>query len=63
VVACALLTIARGLVVFFKDEELEAVFKAYDRTLMINDTRKNYLFTSSDTVYMQRSISPTGDLK
>ncbi len=37
---------------FFKDEELEAVFKAYDRTLMINDTRKNYLFTSSDTVHM-----------
>lgn len=32
--------IARGLVEFFKDEELEMVFKAYDRTLMINDTRR-----------------------
>jgi small subunit ribosomal protein S9 len=32
--------IARGLVDFFKDEELEALYRAYDRTLMINDTRR-----------------------
>ncbi|HKM13688.1 MAG TPA: 30S ribosomal protein S9 [Candidatus Methanomethylophilaceae archaeon] len=38
--AAARTAIARGLVEFFKDEELEAVFKAYDRTLMINDTRR-----------------------
>ena len=32
--------IARGLVEFFKDEELESMFKAYDRTLIINDDRR-----------------------
>ena len=32
--------VARGLVEFYKDEELEAMFKAYDRTLMINDDRR-----------------------
>ena len=32
--------VARGLVDFFKDEELEAMFRAYDRTLIINDTRR-----------------------
>jgi archaeal ribosomal protein S9P len=32
--------VARGMVEFFKDEELEAMFRAYDRTLIINDTRR-----------------------
>ena len=32
--------IARGMVDFFKDEELEAMFKSYDRTLIINDDRR-----------------------
>ena len=32
--------IARGLVEFYKDEELEAIFRAYDRTLIINDDRR-----------------------
>jgi len=32
--------IARGLVDFFKDDELEAMYRAYDRTLIINDTRR-----------------------
>ena len=32
--------IARGLVEYYKDEELEAMFKAYDTTLMINDDRR-----------------------
>ncbi len=32
--------IARGLVDYYKDEELEAVFRAYDRTLIINDDRR-----------------------
>lgn len=32
--------IARGLVDYFKDEELESMFKAYDRTLIINDDRR-----------------------
>lgn len=32
--------IARGMVDFFKDEELEAMYRSYDRTLMINDTRR-----------------------
>ena len=32
--------VARGLVDFYKDEELEAMFKAYDRTLIINDDRR-----------------------
>jgi len=38
--AAARTAIARGLVDFFKDEEMEAVFRAYDRTLIINDTRR-----------------------
>ena len=32
--------IARGLVDFYKDEELESMFRAYDRTLIINDDRR-----------------------
>ncbi len=32
--------IARGLVEFYKDEELERMFRAYDRTLIINDDRR-----------------------
>lgn len=33
--------IARGLVDFFKDDEsLEAAYRAYDRTLIINDDRR-----------------------
>lgn len=32
--------IARGMVDFYKDDELEAMFRSYDRTLMINDTRR-----------------------
>lgn len=32
--------IARGLVQYYQDEELEAVFRAYDRTLIINDDRR-----------------------
>jgi small subunit ribosomal protein S9 len=38
--AAARTAIARGLVDFFKDEETEAVFRAYDRTLIINDDRR-----------------------
>jgi small subunit ribosomal protein S9 len=32
--------IARGLVDFYKDEELDTMFRAYDRTLIINDDRR-----------------------
>ena len=32
--------IARGLVDFYKDDELEALFRAYDRTLIMNDDRR-----------------------
>lgn len=32
--------IARGMVEFYKDDELEAMYRSYDRTLMINDTRR-----------------------
>ncbi len=32
--------ISRGLVEYFKDDEMEAMFKDYDRTLMINDVRR-----------------------
>jgi small subunit ribosomal protein S9 len=32
--------IARGLVEFYKDEELERMFRAYDRTLINNDDRR-----------------------
>jgi small subunit ribosomal protein S9 len=38
--AAARTAIARGLVDFFKDEELEGVFRTYDRTLIINDDRR-----------------------
>lgn len=38
--AAARTAIARGLVEYFKDEDLEALFKSYDRTLIINDTRR-----------------------
>ncbi|MDR1954880.1 MAG: 30S ribosomal protein S9 [Candidatus Methanoplasma sp.] len=38
--AAARTAIARGLVDFYKDEEMEAVFRAYDRTLIINDDRR-----------------------
>jgi len=38
--AAARTAIARGLVDYYKDEELDAVFRAYDRTLIINDTRR-----------------------
>lgn len=32
--------VAKGLVAFYKDEELEAIFRAYDRTLIVNDDRR-----------------------
>lgn len=32
--------IARGMVEFFKDDELEGVFRQYDRSLLINDSRR-----------------------
>ena len=32
--------IAKGLVDFLKDEELESVFKQYDRSLLISDPRR-----------------------
>ena len=32
--------IARGLVDFYKDDELEALFRAFDMTLIINDDRR-----------------------
>jgi len=32
--------VARGLVEFYADKELETTFKAYDRALMINDDRR-----------------------
>ena len=32
--------IARGLVDYYKDDELESVFREYDRTLIINDDRR-----------------------
>ncbi|MBR2255388.1 MAG: 30S ribosomal protein S9 [Candidatus Methanomethylophilaceae archaeon] len=38
--AAARTAIARGLVDYYKDEELAAMFKAYDRTLLINDDRR-----------------------
>ena len=31
--------IARGLVDYYKDDELEALFRTYDRTLIVNDDR------------------------
>ncbi len=38
--AAARTAIARGLVEFYNDDELEAIFRAYDRTLLINDDRR-----------------------
>jgi len=38
--AAARTAIARGIVDYYKDEELEAVFRTYDRTLIINDDRR-----------------------
>lgn len=32
--------IAKGLVEFLKDEELEKIFKSYDRSLLISDPRR-----------------------
>jgi small subunit ribosomal protein S9 len=32
--------IAKGLVDFLKDEELETMFKTYDRTLLVSDPRR-----------------------
>jgi len=32
--------IARGLVEFFKDEELKELYKKYDRSLLVNDPRR-----------------------
>jgi small subunit ribosomal protein S9 len=32
--------IARGLCEFFRDDELEATYRAYDRSLIINDDRR-----------------------
>ncbi len=32
--------IARGLVEFLKDQELEELYRAYDRTLVVPDTRR-----------------------
>ncbi|MCJ2539895.1 MAG: 30S ribosomal protein S9 [Candidatus Thermoplasmatota archaeon] len=33
--------IARGLVDYFEDEELRAKFKAFDRSLLVNDPRRS----------------------
>lgn len=38
--AAARTAIARGLVEFYKDDELEAIFRSYDRSLLINDDRR-----------------------
>jgi len=38
--AAARTAVAKGLVAFFKDDELEAIFRAYDRTLIVNDDRR-----------------------
>ncbi len=32
--------IARGLVEYYNDEELEQIYRSYDRTLMVNDPRR-----------------------
>jgi len=32
--------IARGLIAYFEDEELEATYKGFDRSLIVNDTRR-----------------------
>ena len=33
-------SIAKGLVEFHEDEELESIFRQYDRSLMVNDARR-----------------------
>ncbi len=33
-------SIAKGLVEFHEDDELEAIFRQYDRSLMVNDARR-----------------------
>ncbi len=38
--AAARTAIARGLVDYYKDDELEAIFRSYDRSLLINDDRR-----------------------
>lgn len=38
--AAARTAVAKGLVQYYKDEELEAVFRAYDRNLIVNDDRR-----------------------
>jgi small subunit ribosomal protein S9 len=38
--AAARTAVARGMCEFFKDDELEAAYRAYDRTLIINDDRR-----------------------
>jgi small subunit ribosomal protein S9 len=38
--AAARTAVAKGLVAFYQDEELEAIFRAYDRTLIVNDDRR-----------------------
>ncbi|MFA6805253.1 MAG: 30S ribosomal protein S9 [Candidatus Methanomethylophilaceae archaeon] len=38
--AAARTAVAKGLVAFFKDDELEAIVRAYDRTLIVNDDRR-----------------------
>lgn len=38
--AAARTAIARGLVDYYKDDELEAIFRQYDRSLLINDDRR-----------------------
>ena len=32
--------VARGICSFFKDEDLESLYRSYDRTLIINDDRR-----------------------
>jgi small subunit ribosomal protein S9 len=32
--------VSRALIEFFKDQELEKIYKDYDRTLLVNDVRK-----------------------
>lgn len=38
--AAARTAVARGLVDYYKDDELEAIFRQYDRSLLINDDRR-----------------------
>ena len=32
--------IARGIIEWFKDEDLQKLFQSYDRSLLVNDTRR-----------------------